>query len=214
MAHLGGGNGLLLNVAHLVSATLALGPGLRAALWLQGCPFHCPGCISPEWIPQQPNRLVAPADLLDELLVHPDIDGLTFSGGEPMLQAAGLAELIRLAHIRRPSLTVICFTGYMLEDLQSERYNLPAVHELLAWVDVLIDGPYIAIQDNNRGLRGSFNQHIHYLSERLAGYDLENGPRRAEIRIINGQVLLVGVPPKGVLHSFQQAIDRAIRLKQ
>lgn len=192
-----------LNVAAALVGTSVLGPGLRAVVWVQGCPLCCPGCLAPGWIPFTPARLVSAEALANELLAHPLISGLTFSGGEPMAQAAGLARVARLARARR-RLDIICFSGFTLERLrQAPPY--PGVADLLEQVDVLIDGPYIAQQDDNRGLRGSANQRIHHLSGRLAGVDLQSAPRRAEVVVRDGHMLLVGVPPAGVLASVDQA---------
>jgi anaerobic ribonucleoside-triphosphate reductase activating protein len=194
----------LLNIAAVTSATRALGPGVRSALWVQGCPFRCPGCIAPEWVLDEPARLATPEELVDELLADPSVTGITFSGGEPMLQAAGLAEVVRLARQVR-DVDVICFSGYQLEDLRSQPPN-HAVSTFLSQIDVLIDGPYIAALNDNQGLRGSSNQRIHYLTPRLITYFLEEAPRRAEINIKDGQAFLVGVPPKGMGQAFSVAM--------
>jgi anaerobic ribonucleoside-triphosphate reductase activating protein len=173
--------------------------------WVQGCPFHCQGCIAPEWIPRQPAREVDPADLAAELLADPDVCGFTFSGGEPMSQAAGLAQVISVARQQR-DLTLICFTGYRLAELRA-RPPGPGVTDLLAQTDVLIDGRYVAAYNDGRGLRGSTNQRIHFLTGRLADAeaDLSDGPRRAEIRLRDRSALLVGVPGPGVSASFDLA---------
>jgi len=184
----------VLNVAAICQATRLLGPGWRAVVWVQGCPFTCPGCIAPNWIPIRPARLVNPEELVDELLADPRVTGLTFSGGEPMLQADALAILARAARFRRPSLDIICYTGYHRSQL--ERFPpSPGVDALLDQLDVLIDGPYVAHLNDNLGLRGSRNQRIHYLTNRIKPSDLENAPRRAEVRLAGGQPVLVGVPP-------------------
>lgn len=199
-----------LNIAQVWPATRALGPGLRSAVWVQGCPRHCPGCISPEWIPQVDARQISPEELAQKMLQDPNVEGFTFSGGEPMLQAAGLAILARAARQQR-TLNMICFTGYTLSQLMQQPEGSP-VYELLSELDVLIDGPYIAELDNNRGLRGSTNQNIHHLTDRLKGYDFENGPRRAEIHIQEDYTMLVGVPPREVLQTVEQALEtRGIR---
>ncbi len=198
-----GGQGML-QVAQTCVGTRALGPGLRSVAWVQGCPFRCRGCIAPDWIPFREARPVTPADLAAELLANPAVTGLTFSGGEPMAQAAGLAAVIAAAREQRP-LTLICFTGYRLAELRS-RPPGPGVADLLAQTDVLIDGRYVAARNSGRGLRGSDNQQIHFLTSRLAGHaaELADGPRRAEIRFQGREALLVGVPPPGVAEAFDR----------
>jgi anaerobic ribonucleoside-triphosphate reductase activating protein len=191
-----------LQVAEICVGTRALGPGLRSAAWVQGCPFRCPGCIAPDWIPVRAARAVRPAALAAELLSHPLVTGLTFSGGEPMSQAAGLAEVIAIAR-RQRDLTLICFTGYRLAELRTRPPN-PGVAKLLAQTDVLIDGRYVAARNDGRGLRGSDNQRIHLLTGRLAdaAEELAQGQRRAEIRLSGPSALLVGVPGRGVAEAF------------
>lgn len=194
----------LLNVAEICPATRALGPGLRAVVWVQGCCFHCPECVAPEWIPEKIAHLVSPEELVGKLLAHPEVRGLTFSGGEPMLQAAGLAALARLARKKR-ELSIICYTGFTLEQLRLNPPG-PGVDDLLGEVDVLIDGPYVAALNDNQGLRGSTNQHVHYLTHRLRGVDFINGPRRVEVQVREGHVLLVGIPSTWQLAAFERAM--------
>jgi anaerobic ribonucleoside-triphosphate reductase activating protein len=185
----------VVNVAEVSPGTRALGPGLRAVVWVQGCPFRCPECVAPEWIPDRPARVVGSAQLAEELLVDPAVVGLTFSGGEPMAQAGGLAATVRAARSHR-DLTLICFTGYRLETLAT----VPDADELLGEVDVLIDGLYVSSRNDGTGLRGSTNQQVHHLTDRLSGsdYDFQHGPRRAELTITGSALLLVGLPPPGL----------------
>lgn len=196
-----------LNVAATRVGTEALGPGVRSVLWVQGCPFDCAGCMSPDWIADRPARQAEPGELASELLGDARVTGLTFSGGEPMRQAAGLAEVARLARMDR-EVSVICFTGYRLEQLRRKPPS-PGVPELLAAVDVLIDGRYVAALDDGRGLRGSANQRIHHLTRRLTdcGYDFEHRPRTAEIAVSGPEAMLIGVPPPGLLAAFDTAVD-------
>jgi anaerobic ribonucleoside-triphosphate reductase activating protein len=108
----------LLNIAATCAATRVLGPGVRAVVWVQGCPFTCAGCIAPDWIPYNAAQLRSPEEVAVECLARPEVTGLTFSGGEPMLQAAGLAAVIRAAR-RVRDLSLICFTGYTVERLRT-----------------------------------------------------------------------------------------------
>jgi len=197
------------NVAETCVGTTTLGPGVRSVVWVQGCSLHCPGCIAPNWIPQREARLVAPGELAAELLADPAVSGLTLSGGEPMLQAAPLAAMVRAARQQR-DVSVICYSGHTLTELR-ERPPAPGVTELLEQVDVLIDGPYVAAANDGRGLRGSSNQVIHYLTDRLRDSDEEfvRRPRTAEIRVRDRSVLLVGVPPPGLADGLDRAVRRA-----
>lgn len=196
-------------VAETCVGTRALGPGLRSVLWVQGCPFHCRECVAPDWIPNAGGRETDPVELAGELLADPRVGGFTFSGGEPMSQATALTRLIRAAR-RQRDLTLICFTGYRLTELRAEDPG-PGVADLLAETDVLIDGRYVAARNDGRGLRGSSNQQIHFLTGRLADAEgnLTGGPRRSEIRLRDRSALLVGVPGPGVSAAFDLAVAGA-----
>jgi anaerobic ribonucleoside-triphosphate reductase activating protein len=189
-----------LNIASIVDQTQALGPGTRAAVWVQGCPLNCPGCIAPQWIPFVPAMELTPEQILERLSLD-KIDGLTFSGGEPMEQAAGLAALIRLAREHKP-LNLICFTGYRYERLLKNPPNR-GVAELLAQIDVLIDGPYVQALNDSVGLRGSSNQRVIALTSRLNVYNLESQSRNVEVKIADGELAFVGIPTPDMMDALK-----------
>jgi anaerobic ribonucleoside-triphosphate reductase activating protein len=152
-----------------------------------------------------------PQQLADILTSHPDVTGVTLSGGEPFQQAGLLAETLTLIKSKKP-LNVIAFTGYRYEKLLRMDDHF-GIHQLLAEVDVLIDGGYIHALNDNQGLRGSSNQRIIHLTNSLKGLDLENQPRSIELHVEDGHVLAVGVPDIQMLHSldmiFQATQDRS-----
>ena len=193
----------VLNIAAISARTQALGPGTRAAIWVQGCPLNCRGCVAPEWIPFTPATQMTPEQIVNGLDLD-QISGMTFSGGEPMEQAAGLAAIARLVRERK-DLDLICFTGYRYERLVNDPPN-SGVPELLAEVDVLIDGPYIQALNDSIGLRGSSNQRVIHLTSRLKGYDFETQTRRVEITINDGEIGLVGVPTPEILYAIRKAL--------
>jgi anaerobic ribonucleoside-triphosphate reductase activating protein len=117
-----------------------------------------------------------------------------------MEQAAGLAALARLARQKR-DLDLICFTGYRYERLLKSPPNV-GVPDLLAEVDVLIDGPFIQSLNDSVGLRGSSNQRIIHMTSRLKGYDLESGTRTIEISVTDGELSLIGIPTPGILSAM------------
>ena len=197
----------LLNVAEICPATRTLGPGQRFVLWVQGCCFRCPGCVSPDWIPQKQANLIEPQQLATTILSVPCTEGLTVSGGEPMLQAKALSELFTYLRQQR-DLSIICFTGFTLAKLRAKEN--PHINRILALIDVLIDGQYIPELNDNKGWRGSSNQLVHHLSNRhLVEASLFNDRKRdVEIHVRADSALMVGVPPK----SFPEAFRKAVRL--
>ncbi|MDX1286238.1 MAG: 4Fe-4S cluster-binding domain-containing protein, partial [Draconibacterium sp.] len=95
-----------------------------------------------------------------------DLEGVTFLGGEPMLQAQGLAFVAQGA--QSLGLSVMVFSGYTLKEL--EELCLPGTDRLLKYTDVLVDGPYDSdLPDNSRRWAGSLNQKFNYLTGR---YDM------------------------------------------
>ncbi|MDJ0698008.1 4Fe-4S single cluster domain-containing protein [Mastigocoleus sp. MO_188.B34] len=129
-----------LNIMGYVDESEVNGPGCRAVIWVQGCWRECPGCFNPESWSFDTNQLISIDDLVNKILSKPRNQGVTFSGGEPFLQAPALAELA--AKIKVKGLNVMSFTGFTLEQLQSK--NAPTGAKLLLQqLDILIDGPYI-----------------------------------------------------------------------
>ncbi|GHV72627.1 anaerobic ribonucleoside-triphosphate reductase-activating protein [Bacteroidia bacterium] len=181
----------ILNIFDYSDGSRALGPGLRCIIWVQGCPFNCVGCTSPEGRSMKDNILIEVDKLAENIINNKAIQGITISGGEPFRQAAQLVKLIK--RINKPELDLIIYTGYTVDKL-----NWQAAKDLLALTDVLIDGQYVDELNDNKGLRGSSNQKIHFLTERLKQYkDLfENGTRNVEVIVSDSYKKIIGVPNK------------------
>jgi anaerobic ribonucleoside-triphosphate reductase activating protein len=144
-----------------VARTEAEGPGLRYALWVQGCPMRCPGCCNPHYLTDTTARRVAVTDLLTEIRQTPGIEGATFLGGEPFAQAEALGALA--TGLRAAGLSVMVFSGYTRAQLHTN----PTFSPLLAQTDLLVDGLYDKTRpDTTRRWIGSANQQIHFLSGR------------------------------------------------
>lgn len=170
-------------------AVHTLGPGVRYALWVQGCPRRCPGCVAPEAQALDGGTALETGALAWEILLSGS-EGLTISGGEPFLQAEALAELIRTVR-RKRDLGVIVYTGYRYEELLAD----PAARALLEETDLLIDGPYVKELDDGKSLRGSSNQRVIPLTERYRGeLSLYGRPERPTEAFVHGaEVHYVGV---------------------
>lgn len=164
----------------------ANGPGARFVVWLQGCTLGCAGCFNPATHASGGTRMS-----VDELvaLVPANVEGVSLSGGEPLQQAAAIVPL--LDAVRARGLTSLAFSGYTREEIGA----LPSGPDVLARLDVLIDGRYVAAERLATGLRGSANQRILLLTERYSLADIEATPT-GEIRISpSGEVVLTGVDP-------------------
>lgn len=202
----------MLNLAAFSPRTQALGPGLRAVIWVQGCPLKCSGCISPAWIPFKPALLMTPQEILEKFDFSA-ISGLTISGGEPMEQAKELASVAKLAKEKK-DINIICFTGYRYERLLKDPPN-PGVAALLEVIDLLIDGPFIQAKTETMGLRGSSNQRFVHLTNRLADFDFASHKRTVEITISNGQMEFIGIPTPSIKAAMHKAglaaMERTIR---
>jgi anaerobic ribonucleoside-triphosphate reductase activating protein len=152
-----------LQIFRRQSPVTVLGPYQRAVIWVQGCAFACPGCIVPESWPSGQGEAVRVLELADWILAQPGIEGITLSGGEPMLQAQALDNLIdRVRQVR--DLGVVCYTGDRLERLVQQ--GTPAQRALLKRIDLLIDGPYVESRHADLLWRGSDNQRLLLLTKR------------------------------------------------
>ncbi|SHE91549.1 4Fe-4S single cluster domain-containing protein [Schwartzia succinivorans] len=184
-----------LNLAAIRTCTEAEGPGKRFAIWSQGCLRRCPGCCNPHMQPMERKHLVKVDKLMELILkskAEEDIEGVSFIGGEPVLQAEGFAELAQ--YCQKVGLSVLLFTGYYYEDLLAMEDD--DIDRLLRNTDILVDGEFIeSLRDQERDWVGSENQHVIFLSDRYnAGIEFEHGVHNTEIRISDGGVGINGWP--------------------
>ena len=189
----------ILSIAQIVPFTEAEGPGLRFALWFQGCPLRCAGCCNPEMLPFSggtPTPLSEVLRQLDEAIATHGVEGITLMGGEPTSHAAGAAPLAIAT--RERGLSVMVFSGYLLEDLRARgEADLDA---LLDHTDILVDGPYDRTQpDTTRRWIGSTNQRVHFLTDRYHLDERWRKPNTLEIRLINGELTVNGFPGKSAV---------------
>jgi anaerobic ribonucleoside-triphosphate reductase activating protein len=164
---------------------------------MQGCTLGCPGCFNPATHPTAGGREIEVSELAAELVAAvtaaadsaAPIEGLSLSGGEPLEQAAAAVVLLDTA--RTLGLSTLAFSGYSIDEIR----DLPDGPEVLARLDVLIDGRYVSTERLATGLRGSANQGIQLLTPRYTRAHVEATPV-AEIRIGRaGEVVLTGVNP-------------------
>lgn len=147
-----------LRIAGTVTDSITDGPGLRYAIFVQGCPHACKGCQNPQTHDFGGGKEVGIKELLDEGLQNPLLCGVTFSGGEPMCQAEALAELA--AEFRKNGVDdVACYTGYLVEDLLAGK--VAGALDLMKQLDVLVDGPFVQSERcYDAKFKGSSNQRV------------------------------------------------------
>lgn len=143
------------SLARIYYPVKVLGPGCRVGIWLNGCMRNCPGCISPEMKCYDPAKEVYVRDILQMVSrIKTPIDGFTISGGEPFYDPCALNALVTsLANVCDD---ILIFTGYLLEELKEQENE--AIFSILNTCAAIIDGPFVKVLNERKGLRGSSNQ--------------------------------------------------------
>ena len=133
------------------------GDGLRVVLWVAGCSHGCKECQNPiTWDPN--GGILFEEEHRQEIFKELDqdyIDGITFSGGDPLHEAnyEEVKELAKEIRKKYPNKTIWLYTGYEWEEISN--------WSILKYIDVLVDGKY---DRNKRDLslqwKGSSNQRV------------------------------------------------------
>jgi anaerobic ribonucleoside-triphosphate reductase activating protein len=183
------------------------GPGDRAVIWVQGCTLGCKGCWNQETHAFSSSTQTSIYSLVDWILGISDIEGVTFSGGEPMQQAPWLFVLMTEIRRVRPELSFGMYTGYTENELDSGRYKWlsevdgewqSGTRELWMQIKSLLDfaimGRYNQlVQTKDLPLRGSSNQSVVFFSQRYSEADLK--PQEVEMTIDeSGLIQITGFP--------------------
>lgn len=189
-------------VHKILKKTKVEGPGTRYCIWFQGCSRHCKGCwAKATWAPDRGKEFDA-EEVLKDILATKGIEGVTFLGGEPFEQPQALEYLAR--EVKEAGLSVVCFTGGEIEEIQK---NMP---QILEHIDLLIDGEYVeAEQDFSRPWIGSRNQRYHFLTDRYDEKILTEYKNKIEINIQkNGLIFINGM---GDFENFTRNLDMFTR---
>ena len=148
-----------IRMAGVIRESIVDGPGLRFVIFAQGCPHSCPGCHNPATHDFNSGKDCALEKILAAIDENPLLDGVTFSGGEPMCQPEAFYNLA--VEIKKRKLHLIIYTGYTYEELLALGARQPAILQLLALADILIDGRFRQEErDLSLLFRGSRNQRV------------------------------------------------------
>lgn len=144
-----------MNYLSILDCSVTDGEGIRVTLFVSGCGHHCKGCHNPEsWNPNNGKEFTDETkQTLFKLLERDYIDGITFSGGDPLYPSnrETVVKLTKEIKEKFPNKTIWLYTGYQYDD----------VKDLLNYVDIVVDGKFILEQrDITLPFRGSPNQRI------------------------------------------------------
>lgn len=159
-------SGHKVRIAGYYHDSLVEGPGRRSSVLFQFCPLSCKGCWVPDLHSPDGGELVAVSTLVEKLL-DPSFerDGISILGGEPFAQPESLLALVK--ELRQAGCEhILCYSGYTFETLVQQAKKRPEIGEVLADIDMLIDGSYVETMIDSAGpWTGSGNQRVIDLCE-------------------------------------------------
>ncbi len=156
-----------MNYGEIKTCDIANGEGVRTTLFVSGCTNHCKGCFQPDtwdFCYGQPFTEETEEYILKE--TKPDyVSGLTLLGGEPFEpeNQRALVPFLRRFRKELPNKNIWSYTGFLMDrDLvPGGRKYTEVTDEMLALLDVLVDGPFVEEKKNiSLRFRGSENQRI------------------------------------------------------
>ncbi len=176
-----------IRVHKILKHTKVEGPGTRYCIWFQGCSRHCPGCWAQATWPHNGGQESDVEEILKDILTTPNIEGVTFLGGEPFEQPRALELLAKEVHAA--GLSTLCFTGGKIEEIKKSH------PEILPHIDLLIDGEYKENEkDFSRPWVGSKNQRYHFLTNSYDETILTQYKNKIEVNIEkNGLIFINGM---------------------
>lgn len=148
-----------IRIAGVVRESIVDGPGLRFTVFCQGCPHHCEGCHNMATHDFSGGYDCEISRILEAIDENPLLDGVTFSGGEPMCQPEAFYNLA--VQVKERGLNIVTYTGFTYEELITMGESNIGVKKLMGLTDILVDGRFILEErDLTLPFRGSANQRL------------------------------------------------------
>lgn len=150
-------------IHNILASSYVNGPGNRMVAWFQGCSIGCPGCSNIQTWPKTGGKEISAEDLFSIVVRNKEkfnIDGISFSGGQPLEQAEELYKILHLIKSSNLDIDTLVYSGRLISEVEDK--------SILDFVDIFIDGPYIASERNlNLLWRGSNNQKVYLLNDKI-----------------------------------------------
>ncbi len=145
-------------IAGIERHSFVNGPGTRYVLFFQGCTHRCEKCQNPDTWDIEKGTEYDADDIVNDILSTKYLDGVTFSGGDPLLQAKACHYIAK--KLKEKNINIWCYTGWTYEAIESGKVSIDA-KDALDDIDTLIDGPFVYSLLSDKCLyRGSTNQRI------------------------------------------------------
>ena len=194
----------------LIPASRANGPGLRTVVFFQGCSIGCVKCWNPKSHQFHGTEITVDAvtqEVLRARALH-TLEGVSFSGGEPMQQADSLLRLIQCLRQQAPELSFGMFSGYAEHELDqgqywiwgdgnSQQHRKRLWQEIRASLDFAIMGRFNQAQPSDMPLRTSRNQFLRLFTDRYTSADFTQQVTEVSIKE-GGLVEVTGFPTLGL----------------
>ena len=150
-----------LKINNYISESYVDGPGIRFTVFTQGCIHNCPGCHNPQTHDFNKGVYFDNEKIVELMNKNPLIEGLTLSGGDPLMQIDECLDLAKMVKNQDKNYDIVLYTGYTFEQIiEMGKYN-DNLMELLKYIDYLIDGPFILkLRDLELNYCGSSNQRV------------------------------------------------------
>lgn len=167
----------MINIAGIEYSSIVDGPGVRTAIFVQGCSHNCEGCHNPETHEFYAGKNFSVDELFSLIEKSSISKKITLTGGDPIYQYIELLPLVKL--LNKNNYNILVYTGFkkkVLEDLLSKR----SFFEFMNLIDTIITEPFIKeLQTSTIKFRGSSNQRVYTFSNKFIDitdeWDMTNG---------------------------------------
>lgn len=180
----------MLNLYNIETSNYVNGNGCRYVIWVQGCDLGCIGCWNQATWSFKKNILIGVEELFHNIKsLESKIEGVTFTGGEPFLQALELSKLAQLIK-ENTSLNIQIFTGFNQNELIKKEQK-----KLLKYTDILVAGRFDTTKKNN-------NQNVHILNDNAITWKFNNSDVQIDIDL-QGNVNITGYPINSLINEIK-----------